>query len=332
MKDDIPQSYEDSTGDNHDETKSNTLSGKFGAFVESEFFQFSIITLIIINAIMMGIGTFDFVTENDGVNRAFEIVDLIFLIIFSVELLMHLIHKGRHSIKDGWVVFDFIVVLLSWFSLSVSGGGGVQVLRSFRVFRVFTILSKLRVMRNLISAILKVIPRLLNIVLLMIVVFWIFAVMFTDLFRDMYKNGQTSYDYFSRFDKSLLTLFQIMTLDGWADVAREVMAVYPWSWVLFIAFVAITGFIFYNLIIAVICESLSHFDDSDKDHLHGRQSADDDEDDETDSNEVNDYMVDRKIDSLGNEVQFLASSNSNILQKAEMILSELKSLDSISHY
>ena len=66
-------------------------------------------------------------SENEDVNRAFEITDLVFLIIFTVELVMHFIHKGRGVLQDGWVMFDFIVVLLSWVSLSVSGGGGVQV-------------------------------------------------------------------------------------------------------------------------------------------------------------------------------------------------------------
>jgi len=306
--------------------ESKSIFKSFSKLVESQVFSLFIIGLIIINAIMMGVGTFDFVSENEEVNRAFEITDLVFLIIFTIELVMHFIHKGRGVLQDGWVMFDFLVVLLSWVSLSISGGGGVQVLRAFRVFRVFTILSKLRVMRNLVTAILKVIPRLLNIVLLMVVVFWIFAVMFTDLFRTLYEDGHTTYDYFGRFDKSLLTLFQIMTLDGWAEVAREVMDVYPWSWVLFIVFVAITGFIFYNLIIAVICESLSHFDDADMNHMHGRTAN---ADDESDPNVPDDEMVDSKISSLGEEVQFLTNSNNELLQKAEFILKELQSIDSM---
>jgi len=321
-REDIPQS---GVVENQDNLADKNETKSLFSIVENQAFSLFIITLIIINAIMMGVGTFDFVSENEEVNRAFDITDLVFLIIFTVELVLHLLHKRRKVLQDGWVMFDFVVVLLSWISLSVSGGGGVQVLRAFRVFRVFTILSKLRVMRNLVTAILKVIPRLLNIVLLMVVVFWIFAVMFTDLFRDLYEDGYTSYDYFSRFDKSLLTLFQIMTLDGWAEVAREVMDVYPSSWVLFIVFVAITGFIFYNLIIAVICESLSHFDDADMDRMHGRHDGGSD----SDSNEIDDEMVDKKIDTLGEDVQFLTNSNNDLLQKAEFILKELQSIDSM---
>jgi hypothetical protein len=79
--------------------------------------------------------------------------------------------------------------------------------------------------------------------ILLFLVSYIFAVMFTQLFKNLYAEGLTSEDYFSRMDYTFFTLFQIMTLDSWADIAREVMAVYSWAWLPFISFVIITGFI-----------------------------------------------------------------------------------------
>jgi hypothetical protein len=93
--------------------------------------------------------------------------------------------------------------------------------------------------------------------------------MFTQLFKDLYSQGRTDFDYFSRIDETFFTLFQIMTLDNWADIARQVMHVFKWAWLPFIAFVVISGFIVVNLIIAVICDAISALHKDDKAKLLG---------------------------------------------------------------
>jgi hypothetical protein len=105
--------------------------------------------------------------------------------------------------------------------------------------------------------------------LMLFLIFYIFAVMFTQLFKDLYAEGYTDFDYFSRMDGTFFTLFQIMTLDNWADIARQVIKVYKWAWLPFTAFVIISGFIVVNLIIAVICDAISALHKDDKAKLHG---------------------------------------------------------------
>ena len=117
-------------------------------------------------------------------------------------------------------------------------------------------------------------PRMFAIFLLLLLVSYIFAVMFTQLFKDLYKRGLTTIDYFGRMDDTFFTLFQIMTLDAWAEIAREVMAVYPWAWLPFIVFVIITGFVVVNLIIAVICDAIAALHDDEKAKLHGTYEDD----------------------------------------------------------
>ena len=112
-------------------------------------------------------------------------------------------------------------------------------------------------------------PRMAAIGLMLFLIFYIFAVMFTQLFKDLYSEGQTDFDYFSRIDGTFFTLFQIMTLDNWADIARQVMQVFKWAWLPFIAFVIICGFIVVNLIIAVICDAISALHKDDKSKLYG---------------------------------------------------------------
>ena len=234
-----------------------------GKFVNNDRVQLIVVLLIGINAIMMGIATFDFVSDTPAIDEKFEICDKIFLYIFTVELCLQFLYHGLRLFLDGWLMFDFAIIVMSW------AFSEAQIIRAFRIFRALRLVTRVEVMRNLVMALFSVMPRMAAIGLLLFLIFYIFAVMFTQLFKDMYGDGQTEYDYFSRLDQTFFTLFQIMTLDAWADVARDVMAVRSWAWIPFVAFVIISGFIVVNLIIAVICDAISALHDDDRAKLHG---------------------------------------------------------------
>jgi hypothetical protein len=115
-----------------------------GMFVNNGHVQFFIIMLIAINAIMMGIGTFKFVKEDEQLDYIFELVDLGFLIIFSVELLLQFIYHGWRIILDGWLLFDLIIIVTSWCFSSV------QIIRAFRIFRALRLVTRIKIMKNLV--------------------------------------------------------------------------------------------------------------------------------------------------------------------------------------
>mmetsp|Transcript_21689 Transcript_21689/g.45626 ORF Transcript_21689/g.45626 Transcript_21689/m.45626 type:complete len:384 (+) Transcript_21689:54-1205(+) len=217
-----------------------------GEIVNHPKVQHAIIVLIVVNAIMMGIATFDFVNDDPQVDQAFEITDLVFLIIFTIELGMQLAYHGYRLFMDGWLLFDFVIVVLSWSFASL------QIIRAFRVFRALRIITRIETMRNLVAALFDIMPRLGAITALLMLIFYIFGVLFTQLFGDLELSG----NYFTRLDYSLFSLFVMMTME-WADVARECMAEIWWAWAPFVAFIMITGFIVFNLIIAVVCDAVA---------------------------------------------------------------------------
>jgi hypothetical protein len=221
-----------------------------GKVVENPHVQIAIICLIIMNAIIMGIGTFDFVTESPNVDQAFQATDKSFLIVFTIEIGMQLIYRGLSLFTDGWLVFDFVIVVASW-SLE-----SLQVIRAFRIFRAFRLITRLSTLRELIMAIGNVMPRIYAIAMLLLLIFYIFAVLFTELFGDL----TLSKNYFGSLDASLFTCFELMTLE-WADIARETMAMKTWAWLPFLAFISTTGFIVFNLIVAVVCDSVKVVDE-----------------------------------------------------------------------
>lgn len=197
-EDDLSEDHTTRTG--HMETVVDMIQQfryRCGVCVNAKSVQFFIVSLIAINAIMMGIGTFDFVTENPSVKHAFETVDLVFLIIFTVELGMQFIFYGWRLILDGWLLFDTIIITMSWMFSEI------QIIRAFRIFRAFRLVTRIKVLKNLVLALFGVMPRMFAIGLLLMLVSYIFAVMFTQLFKDLYEDGLTDEDYFGRLDNTL---------------------------------------------------------------------------------------------------------------------------------
>jgi hypothetical protein len=295
----------------------NTIRFNCGMSVNNSRVQFFIVLLIAINAIMMGIATMDIVKKNPEVEYAFEITDRVILIIFTVELSMQFIYLGWRLLLDGWLLFDLIIILVSW------AFSEVQIIRAFRIFRALRLATRIKIMKNLLlgklgekcssnisgefsptnsylSALFGVMPRMAAIGLMLLLIIYIFAVMCTQLFKDLHVNGFTEYDYFSTFFMTCLTLFQMMTLDGWASITREVMDVYSWAWIPIITYVIISGFVVVNLIIAVICDAISALGSDEKAKLEGNYQENSDLDSNSEAPEIR-----IQLDSLEEQVEDL---------------------------
>lgn len=121
----------------------NTIRFNVGMIVNSNRAQMLIIVMIILNAITMGIATYDFVKADPEVDAVFETVDLIFLIIFTFELALQFIYLGWRLVLDGWLLFDLVIIVTSWSFSSV------QIIRAFRIFRTLRLVTRIKIMKNL---------------------------------------------------------------------------------------------------------------------------------------------------------------------------------------
>lgn len=136
--------------------------------------------------------------------------------------------------------------------------------------------------------------------LMLCLIFYIFGVMFTQLFKDLHAEGKTDHNYFGGLSWTFFTLFQMMTLDDWASICREVTRVYKWAWLPFTSFVIISGFIVVNLIIAVICDSIGALHADEKAKLHG-----DYDEDNTDTGDSDNMDIREQLDTLEDQMEDL---------------------------
>ena len=226
------------------------LRNRVGRFVNSKWIQIFVGTIIISNALLLGALTYLY--EDPDTASKLEVLETVFLSLFTAELMCQLLYLGKQSIKHGWIVFDTILVVVSWIFLD----SNISILRSFRVFRLFALASRWGALRRLVRAVVRTIPNMATITAALFLFFYTFTVLFTNLYHDLYDRGYLDYDYFGRMDKTFLTLFQVMTLDSWTSVVRQVMEVHELAWVGFCIWAVLTSFLFLNLVVAVICESL----------------------------------------------------------------------------
>mmetsp|Transcript_32169 Transcript_32169/g.47314 ORF Transcript_32169/g.47314 Transcript_32169/m.47314 type:complete len:455 (+) Transcript_32169:70-1434(+) len=277
-------------------------------------YQQFIVLLIVLNCILLGVATFDFVTENEEVEFAFEVLDRLFLLIFTTELLMQFVCHGRAFFLDGWLMLDSLIVLLSW-SLKA-----VQMFRGLRVIRILRLVTHVPSLKKLVVALMAIVPRMAFITALFAMVFYMFAVMFTEMFGTMYRDGLTSEDYFSRLDTTLFTLFQFMTLDGWSTVSREVMQTHSWAVGPFILFVLISSFIAVNIFVAIICHAVADNRGNFRGSVITSFSADHDDE------------ISTTIGSFGYETPVRIKSKSSFSSKMrEVVTSKIKPRDKIPH-
>lgn len=266
-----------------------------GAFVNDHRFQNCMVLFIVINALMMGLATYPFVRADPDMGAVFNTVDNVFLIVFTVELGLQFMYRGLFLFTDAWLCFDFFIIILSW------AFAGVQIIRAFRIFRALRLAGRIKPLRDVIQAIASVLPKLVYICALLLIVYYISTVVFTSFYKDMYVLGQTEDDYFSSLYVTAFTLFQIMCLDDWSQIAREVAETHQYAWIPFTLYVLVTAFVIVNMIIAVLCDTICELRES--------------EGDDDGSGEVDDFEVPLK--AIEKEVQHLEKHMENVIMSQE---------------
>lgn len=226
------------------------LRKQCGEIVNSKHVESFIITLIIINSLMMAVGTTDMVKTDDSTQSVFNTIDFTFLIIYTVESGMQLFYHGKQIFKHKWASFDLFLVIMSWIiEYPLNGAIPVQAVRALRLLRLLRLVPKLRSLKIYISAVIEVLPKLGGIGGILLLIFYIFAIFFTELFKEY--NA-----FFCTLDATMFTLFQLMTMVDWSAISRQLAEHVSWAPLLVSSFITITGFIFLNLVISLICEAI----------------------------------------------------------------------------
>lgn len=234
---------------------------------DANWFNTAIIITILLAGVVVGIETY-------GQKVAewlplLHTLDWVILWIFTIEAAVKISAWGKDYFKDPWNIFDFLIVAICWVAIFVPSmdAGFVAVFRLARILRVFRLVHALPQLKMLVDAMLKSIPSMGYVGILLFLLFYIYGVMGVFLF------GANDPVHFGDLKISIVTLFQITTLEGWSDImflnvfgcndafyglddCPHPKAHGMWALVYFISFVLIGTMIVLNLFIGVIMNSM----------------------------------------------------------------------------
>ena len=230
--------------------------------VDSRLFRYFILGVILASGIIVGIETYPaFYQEHHSLLHT---VDRIIIYIFAIEITLKIVAHGKRPwdfFKDPWNVFDFIIVAVCF--IPGIDTHYVAVLRLARVLRVFRVISILPKLQLLVKALLKSIPSMGYVIVLLALIFYIYAVMGTFMF------GIKDPVHFGNLHISMITLFKVLTLEGWTEImniqfygTHDSMAEYNskpisyFSFFYFVSFILLGAMIIMNLFIGVIMNSM----------------------------------------------------------------------------
>ncbi|MEW8535980.1 MAG: ion transporter [Candidatus Thiodiazotropha endolucinida] len=224
-----------------------TLRDRFEQLRSNKLFETFVILVIVISALMIGAKTYPIPAAAAQVLR---IMDVGITLFFLTEIIIRMVAEKnlKAFFSKGWNIFDFLIVTASLIPVDDSEAALLgRLLRVFRVLRLVSIIPELRILMN---AFVSAIPRMGYVSLLMFIIFYIYAAMgsmfFSEINRELWGN----------ITIAMLTLFRIATFEDWTDVMYETMAVHPLSWSFYLSFIFIVAFVFLNMMIGIVLETL----------------------------------------------------------------------------
>lgn len=229
---------------------------------DSGVFQGFILAVIVLNAVTLGIQTYDISSELES---ALTLLDEVFLGIFVVEIVIRVAAFGRRPqdfFRDGWNVFDFAVVGAALLPGVRENVTLLRIVRLLRVVRVVTVLPDLRI---LVRALARSIPPILSLVVLTAMLMYVYAMVGWILFGDQDPEN------WGNIGEALLSTFTMLTLENWPLLLEAGIAIHPASWIFFVSYVLLASFLVINILIAIIINSMEEVHEAERQELRAER-------------------------------------------------------------
>ena len=226
----------------------DSLANTCARIAASRSFQLAVVVAILANAVVIGLETYDSIEEDYGALLA--TLNDVFLGLFTLEIAVRVAAYGRRPqafFRSGWNLFDFLVVglaYLPWIRESVT------LLRVIRLLRIARLVSVVPGLRVVIVGLGRSVAPIGSIALLTFFLLYVYGMVGWLIYADHDP------EQFGNIGRALLTLFQVLTLEGWNEVLDKEMELTSWSWVYFVSFVLLATFVVLNVVIAVVVNSI----------------------------------------------------------------------------
>ncbi|XP_068505536.1 voltage-dependent T-type calcium channel subunit alpha-1G isoform X12 [Syngnathus scovelli] len=248
----------------------------FRKIVDSKYFGRGIMIAILINTLSMGI---EYHEQPDELTNALEISNIVFTSLFSLEMLLKVLVYGPFGyIKNPYNIFDGIIVVISVWEIVGQQGGGLSVLRTFRLMRVLKLVRFMPALQRQLVVLMKTMDNVATFCMLLMLFIFIFSILGMHLFGCKFgseRDGDTLPDR-KNFDSllwAIVTVFQILTQEDWNKVLYNGMAsTTPVAALYFIALMTFGNYVLFNLLVAILVEGFQTEEVSKREDLHAQLS------------------------------------------------------------
>ncbi|MDR1394096.1 MAG: ion transporter [Bifidobacteriaceae bacterium] len=218
--------------------------------VETKLFGGFVMGVIVANAIVLGLETMPYFRQH--ATAVLNWVNLICVGIYVAEAIAKLIAYRASYFKSGWNIFDFIITVSSVIPTGgvFSGMRVIRILRLLRTLRALRLISGIGQLRRIISALGRAIPGVGWTALLMVIMFYVAALIGIDLF------GQDFPERFGGLGAAFSSLFELTTMEGWQDLVHPITAVYPSAWIYFLLFMVLASYILLNIVVGIVVDAI----------------------------------------------------------------------------
>ncbi|CAO2644882.1 Voltage-dependent T-type calcium channel subunit alpha-1G [Lemmus lemmus] len=240
----------------------------FRKIVDSKYFGRGIMIAILVNTLSMGI---EYHEQPDELTNALEISNIVFTSLFALEMLLKLLVYGPFGyIKNPYNIFDGVIVVISVWEIVGQQGGGLSVLRTFRLMRVLKLVRFLPALQRQLVVLMKTMDNVATFCMLLMLFIFIFSILGMHLFGCKFaseRDGDTLPDR-KNFDSllwAIVTVFQILTQEDWNKVLYNGMAsTSSWAALYFIALMTFGNYVLFNLLVAILVEGFQAEGDATK--------------------------------------------------------------------
>ena len=218
--------------------------------VGARAFEYAIIALILTSGALLGLGTSPGIVERygDALTRGNQLILAVFVVEAALKMTA-LAPQPQRYFRDGWNVFDFAIIV---FALVPATGSFAMIARLGRLLRVLRLISAIKELRLIVGTLVRSIPSVANIMMLMSIIVYIYAIVGYHLFHEADPT------HWRNLGISLLSLFRVITLEDWTDIMYAAMEHHPLAWLYFVSFVVGGTFVVANLFIAVVINNLDN--------------------------------------------------------------------------
>ena len=158
------------------------------ALANHKAFEIFIFVCICLNTVVLSLVWYDM---DQSVISTLEVLNYIFTGIYTLEMIIKMTAFGKAYFKDGWCIFDFLIVVSAWLGImllqvfDIDVGSISTIIRSFRIARVLKLIKSAKNLQQIFQTFILAIPEMINVGALLILFLFLFAVLGMSLFAEV---------------------------------------------------------------------------------------------------------------------------------------------------